>query len=815
MTDVVDAVLDVLGSDADVSLRVLAQRMFRYMTWDDVRGFSPATLVSHLEYLRAVADERPHDRANVEVRNFSDPEFTVATVVTADSPFLVDSIVGALQVEDRIPRMVVHPQIVVRRDATGQLLEVLDLDSDDVRPADSQVEAWIQIELERDYLREDNRRTADHVRRVLHDVETAITDWSAMRVTALEIARDLDAMPGSTWATQDIRESAALLRWMEDEHFLFLGYKEYSLVMVDGVEALQAKEDTGLGILRPIEASLSDMQAGEIIPLSTLAQAHAHDPHPLVLTKANSRSTVHRTAYLDYVGVRTLNAAGQVTGERRFLGLYTGSAFTESVLTIPILRQRFAHMMESMDIVSGSHSARDLRQFIETFPRDEFFTMHTSQLVELATSVIHLAERRQVKVYIRPDDFGRYVSAFVYLPRDHYDTDARLRIQELLRDYYDAGAVDHSAQVTEAPHARLHFVVHLRDGAVVPEARIVELETAIELAVRTWTDEFTTAAVAEVGNQEVASFLHQFVDAFPEGYKAAYPAQVGVQDALTIAQLSEGQLIVEFELGADDLAHQARIKLIRIGDAMSLSQVLPMLQHLGVRVLSEYPYAVDRDGFAPAWILDFGVELPEDEIIGRASVAERFVDAFRAVWFGQAESDDFNGLVVRAGLTWRQAAILRAYARYLRQIGTAFGQDYIQQVLLTYPRQSQLLVDLFARQFDPEFIGDRDAQAAELAAQMRGALDEVPVLDHDRILRGFLSLVRATLRTSFYLAQGSDSPRAFAFKLDSRAVPDMPLPVPLVEIWVYSPRVEGVHLRFGRVARGGLRWSDRREDFRT
>ncbi|MDD2859258.1 MAG: NAD-glutamate dehydrogenase, partial [Candidatus Nanopelagicales bacterium] len=717
MTDAVDAVLDLLGSEADPSLRVLAERTFRYLSWDDVRGFTPAILTAHLEHLRTVAEERARGRSTVEVRSTEGTEFTVATVISDDSPFLVDSIVGALQVEHRSPRLVVHPQVVVRRDETGRLVEILDLDSDDPRPADAVVEAWIQVELERDYLHEDNRRTADHLRRVLRDVQAAIGDWGAMREQALEVAASLVDGPTGVWDPLEVAESANLLRWMADEHFLFLGYREYALVEADGSEALKEVESTGLGILRARDAGADARTGPDLLALSPLAQAQAHDPHPLVLTKANSRSTVHRTSYLDYVGVRVVDEAGRVTGERRFLGLYTGAAFTESVLSIPVLRTRFDRMMTAMDIVPGSHSARDLRQFIETFPRDEFFTMHAAQLVELATSVIHLSERRQVKVYVRPDDFGRYVSAFVYLPRDHYNTDARLHIQEILREYYDAGTVDHSVQVTEAPHARLHFVAHLREGAPVPQTRVDELETAIELAVRTWVDDFTTAAVAAIGSLDVASFLHQFVDAFPEGYKAACSAEIGVQDALTISRLAEGELQVEFARAADD-TRSARIRLIRIGDAMSLSQVLPMLQHLGVRVLSEYPYEVRRDGFPPAWILDFGVELPEGELLAEDSLAERFIDAFRAVWFGSAESDDFNGLVLCAGLTWRQAALLRAYSRYLRQIGTAFGQDYIQRVLLTYPAVVGLLVELFGRLFDPEFPGDREAHAAEVAARI-------------------------------------------------------------------------------------------------
>ena len=819
MTDVVTAVISALGEDAHQSQQILARKVFRYISWDDVSGLSPAILVRQLDQFASVADERPHGRPNVEVHDLEGSEIALATIVVDDMPFLVDSLAGALQGEGRNPRLILHPQLVVRRDNAGRLTQIFDIESDDPRPDDTRVEAWIQIQMERDYLNEDNRQTADHLRRTLRDVRAAIHDWPLMREKASALAAELDQTVTEVWSAEEIRESAALLRWMADEHFLFIGYKEYALSS-DGVgDGLKPIAGSALGVLRGADSSTGHEIDEPWVRLSPLAQAHAHDRFPLVLTKANSRSTVHRTGYLDYVGVKLLDDTGNVIGERRFLGLYTGSAYTESITSIPILRSRYLRMLDTMDVSPDSHTARDLRQLIETLPRDEFFAMHTGQLIELAKAGMHLDERRQVKVVVRPDDYGRYASVFVYLPRDRYNTDVRMEIEAILRAEFEALSVDHAVQVTESPNARLHFILHMREGSELVNPDPVRLEALVAAAARTWLDDFTSEVVSVVGSERASTFLYQYLDAFPEGYKERFDPVVAVRDAMTIARLDSHEMAIEIshisEGSAEGPAEPTWIKLIRTGESMSLSVVLPMLQHLGVLVLDEYPFEIERKGLPSAWIMDFGLELPAHELPNADSLAARLADAFRAVWFGDAESDDFNGLVVQAGLTWQQVAIVRAYARYLRQLGSTFGQDYLQQVLLTNPGFASQLVLMFDAQFNPIFAGDRELTRASMSEGFLQGLEQVPSLDHDRILRSFLSLVLGTLRTNAYLPNLHADARALAFKIDSRSIPGMPVPKPMFEIWVYSPRVEGVHLRFGLVARGGLRWSDRREDFRT
>ena len=810
MKDMVSATLELLGTDADQSQRNLIAQALKFLSWEDAQGFTPTVLVEHMDHLRGVGQVRPSDRQNVDVRDLGDLSLSVVTIVTDDMPFIIDSVIGALNLENKNPRLVLHPQLWVRRDHEGMLLEILDADPASLVPPGAHLESWVLVELERDFVHEDNTRTANHLREVLRDVRVASSDWQQMRTRALEIAESLRVQHPVLWDNFEANESADLLEWLADDHFLFLGYEDYLLIEVEGKTALQPVAESALGILR------SNHHSGtkDAVVLSELASLHARDPIPLVLTKANSRSTVHRTSYLDYLSVRMTDASGTVTGERRFLGLYTGRAHSESVVSIPVLRARLARVFDAMGLAPHSHSARDLGQLIEAIPRDELFASSADQLIELAKSTLHISEQRKVKTYFRNDEFGRYVSAFVYLPRDRYSTDVRIKIQELVRDFYQASSVDFSALVGDESYARLHFIAHTRDEAQVIGRDISTLNQSIEFAIRTWVDDFTELAIARVGVDGAATFLHQFIEAFPESYRASTPAVVGVTDALVISGLAIDDLAIRVTQSND--AQLAEITIIRSGTPIALSEVLPLLQNFGVRVLNEYPFEVCRKGFSSTWILRFGIEFSSQVQTHDAGLDQRLVDAMLAVWRDQAESDPFNALVLTAGMTWQQVAIIRAYAKYMRQIGSAFSQDYIQQVAQAYPHIVSLIHELFDSQFNPTIEGDREIARTSFAQQLELALNDVPVLDHDRILRKMFALVMATLRTSAFMsAPTGDIPRALAFKLDSPVIPELPQPAPLVEIWVYSPRVEGVHLRFGRVARGGLRWSDRREDFRT
>ncbi|MFD9129744.1 NAD-glutamate dehydrogenase [Kitasatospora sp. NPDC059571] len=779
--------------------------------------------------------KRPQGTAEVRVHTPSVEEngwscgHTVVEVVTDDMPFLVDSVTNELTRLDRGIHLVVHPQLAVRRDITGKLLEILDIDACSRSqaagtewPADAIVESWMHIEIDRETAREDLRSIEANLRRVLGDVREVVEDWSKMRDSALRLADELAEQPPTHLPEQEVGEAWELMRWLADDHFTFLGYREYDLVEHEGEEVLKAVAGTGLGILRadPLSHDTDHHPVSEAFGrLSAPVRAKAHEKKLLVLTKANSRATVHRPAYLDYVGVKKFDANGEVIGERRFLGLFSSAAYTESVTRIPVVRRKVQEVVTRAGFSGESHDGRDLLQILETFPRDEMFQTPAEELQSIATSVLYLQERRRLRLFLRQDEYGRYFSALVYLPRDRYTTRIRLRLMEILTEQLNGDTIDYTVYATESVLTRLHFVVRVAPGTELPEltdAEVERIEAKLAEAARFWMDGFNDQLHVELGEERAAELAHKYANAFPDGYRADYTARTAVADLKQIEALhGEGDFRLNLyqPVGAGD--DERRFKIYRVGGPISLTEVLPVLQRLGVEVLDEHPYALKRADGSTAWVVDFGLRLRDStELTDEAR--ERFQETFSATWTGKAENDGFNGLVLTAGLTWRQAVVLRAYAKYLRQAGSTFSQDYMEDALRNNAHTTRLLVNLFEARLSPSHRLGSAELTEGLLEELDGALDEVVSLDEDRILRSFLHLIKATLRTNFFQhAEDGDWHTYVSMKFDPKAIPDLPAPRPAFEIWVYSPRVEGVHLRFGKVARGGLRWSDRREDFRT
>ncbi|HEX5017029.1 MAG TPA: NAD-glutamate dehydrogenase, partial [Actinomycetes bacterium] len=573
---------------------------------------------------------------------------------------------------------------------------------------------------------------------------------------------------------------------------------------------------TGLGLLRGDHA-----ESAAFSKLPPEVRAKAREKELLILTKANSRSTVHRPAYLDYIGIKTFDENGEVSGERRLLGLFTTSAYSESVTRIPVLRRKVKTILEASGFAAMSHSGKDLLQILETYPRDELFQMSVDELLPTALSIMHLQERRQVRLFLRYDVYGRFASALVYLPRDRYTTQVRQAMEAILLDTFGAESVDYTARVSESVLARLHYVVRGTPGSTLPRVDPDILEARLTQATRTWDDDLSDALHESLGEGQAVTLMKRYDNAFPEAYKEDFPARLAVSDIRRMEGLQPGGPLGMnlYEPPGADIG-ELRFKIYRVGSEISLSEVLPYLQRMGVEVLDERPYEVDRADGVRIYLYDFGLYhrgLAKGLVTADAHVLkDLFQDAFAAVWSGSAESDGFNALVMSAGLTWRQAMLLRAYAKYLRQTGATFSQEYIEESMAAHVELVKSLVQLFESRFDPDFAGDREAGAEELTNSVLDGLSAVKSLDQDRIIRSLLALVNATLRTNYFQTDQDGTPRPYvSFKFDPAAIPDLPLPRPKFEIWVYSPRVEGVHLRFGAVARGGLRWSDRREDFRT
>ncbi len=840
----------------DVS--VCLKAYYRHVAADDLSAAGPDRLAAVTARHAQVAANRPQGRALVEVRRGADavldPPADVIDIVTDDMPFLVDSITMELARHGLSARLIVHPQLRVRRDVAGTLLEIVGQASAG-QLADGQVaadqaagdqatgskpshdelaESWTHIEIPPLGAGEAEPLAADLLR-VLGDVRVAVEDYPRMRARALSLADSLlapeDKGSGGTDAPAEIAE---LLRWLADGHYTFLGYREYDLETGPDGMALRAVPGTGLGILRHDRVG-----RGSFAMLPEEVQARALEPQRLIVTKANSRSTVHRPSYLDYVAVKRLSPAGEITGEYRFLGLYTHAAFAESIKSTPVLRRKLAEVLELSGMAADSHDGKDVAEVLDFYPREELFMTPVGDLVAITAGVHVLRERRHTRLFLRKDVFGRYVSCLIYLPRDRYTTQVRLRAQEILqRALGGAAQVDYSVQVGESPVARLHLVVRADRGRQLPDADPAELERAVAAAVRSWDDDVADEAAATFGPQRARELLTQIGGAIPETYKTDVPASAAVTDFARILELRDSDRSIDFELWEsetyvggvpiepdddvpDTMKRVWRLTIYRTAGPITLTDVLPRLQHMGVDVVDEHPYEFGAD--EPFWIYDFGLrrrpvseagEAAQGDLISNQRVREQIEGALAALWDGRIEDDGFNAMVLDAQLTWRQVAVLRAYAKYLRQANITFSQDYIESVLRGNASIARLLVMLFESRFDPAKQAGEAERSEAITEEITGALDGVASLDEDRILRSYLGLIGSTLRTNYFSTASGPVPY-LVFKLDAQRVPDLPAPRPQFEMFVYSPRFEGVHLRFASVARGGLRWSDRREDFRT
>jgi glutamate dehydrogenase len=535
----------------------------------------------------------------------------------------------------------------------------------------------------------------------------------------------------------------------------------------------------------------------------------------LKLTKADSRATVHRPSYLDYVGVMRFDAAGGVSGERTFLGLYTHTAYSASPWDIPVLRRKAQRVLERSGLREGSHDHKALTDILETYPRDELFQISEDELYEIALGILRLGERQHVRLFVRRDTYGRFFSCLVYLPRDRFNSENQWRIQEILTEAFGGVSVDYTTRVSESVLARLHFLVHVEHGNAT-EYDAVELEARIAATTRAWTDDLHDALFEELGEERAGALLERYGDAFPGAYREDFPARQAVFDIDRIESLDAGgDLAMSLYLPvASSLDHLA-FKILRSGEPIVLSDVLPLLEHMGVKVTDERPYEITPRDREPVWIYDFGLRHEEGAEFQADAVREIFQDTFARTWAGEAEDDGFNRLVLSAQLTAREITVLRAIAKYLRQAGSTFSQDYIEDALAAHPTIARGLVDLFHLRLHPARSRETDAEARRVERDVEASIDAVESLDEDRILRSFLGVIRAVLRTNYFQTADGLAKPYLSLKLDSELIPDLPEPRPLVEVFVYSPRVEAVHLRGGKVARGGIRWSDRREDFRT
>ena len=720
-------------------------------------------------------------------------------IVTDQAPMLVDSVTVLLHRHGIAYTAIMNPVFRVRRGLDGELLDVRP--AAEAAPGDGADECWILVPITAAADGEALTEATRLVPGILAEARQIGLDSGAMIAALHGLANDLATDLEGHFPNAERKEVAALLRWLADGHFVLLGYQQ--CVVGDG--NAEVDPASRLGVLR---------LRNDVLPPLT------DSDDLLVLAQATMPSYLRYGAYPYIVVVRESPGASRVI-EHRFVGLFTVAAMNANALEIPLISRRVEEAL-AMAHRDPSHPGQLLRDIIQTIPRPELFALSSKQLLEMALAVVDLGSRRRTLLFLRADHLAHFVSCLVYLPRDRYTTAVRLEMQDILVRELGGAGIDYSARVSESPWAVVHFTVRLPDGTAADsvdtslenESRIQDLLTE---ATRNWGDRMISAAAAASISPAA---LEHYAHAFPEDYKQAFAPQDAIADISLIEALQDDSVKLVLADTAEDRVWKLTWYLG--GHSASLSELLPMLQSMGVVVLEERPFTLRRTDGLPVWIYQFKISphpsiphAPDAE--AQRDTAQRFADAVTAIWHGRVEIDRFNELVMRAGLTWQQVVVLRAYAKYLRQAGFPYSQSHIESVLNENPHTTRSLIDLFEALFDPsqDTDGRRDAQGA--AAAVAADIDALVSLDTDRVLRAFANLIEATLRTNYFVAR-PDSARArnvLAFKLNPLVIKELPLPRPKFEIFVYSPRVEGVHLRFGFVARGGLRWSDRREDFRT
>jgi glutamate dehydrogenase len=791
---------------------------YRGVAEDDLRARRPDALVyaalAQLHSGLTRASGRPWVRVyNPEPARdgFSSP-YTIVEVICEDMPFLVDSLGMVLTQAGLALQFLVHPVLTVQRDGRGRLLEIVDSSEKALG-----LESWQRYEIDRESDLQVLETLTLRLRATLADVSATVADWAPMRQRAREVAAHLESVGGGL-PSGEVGEARDLLMWMDDNHFTFLGYRYYRLKRGRASDRLLPDRASGLGILRRAPGTSAPVPA----VLTGAARRQARDREVLLITKANSLATVHRPTYLDYVGVKTYDGRGRVTGEHRFLGLWTSSAYSLTPREIPVLRHKVTSVIGHFGLAPTSHDGKAVLHVLENFPRDELFQASVADLIRIVRGVVNLYERQRVRLFLRRDAFRRFYSCFVYVPRDRYNTEVRQRIETVVREALHGTTIDSQVQLSESLLARVHLIVRTDPAQLHnPEPRIdaAAIEQRIAAAVRTWADGLLDALKGRHGDSAARKLYAAYARAVPAAYEEDTPAKAAVIDFDEIAALAPGVDAFRLRLYRPEGAPASKVqmKLYRRERPLPISDVLPSLENLGLKLIGERPYELRLDQSRLIWIQDFELEQPRGIAIDLVSDGPRVRETLTAVWHGQTENDGFNRLVLAADLGWRECLVLRAYCRWLLQTGIPFSQVYMESVLADNAATAGRLVRLFLAAFDPAFAArPREAECARLKRAINDDLARVTRLDEDRILRSFLATMDATLRTNYFQPAANGQPKGyFAIKLDPAQVPDLPEPRPMFEIWVYSPRVEAVHLRKGHVARGGIRWSDRREDFRT
>lgn len=734
---------------------------------------------------------------------------TIIEIIISDMPFLVDSLRIALNRLGVSPHLMLHSCLSVERDKQHNIVSLNSNKRQQTKESESESVFFIEIDrqTEQEKLDEINHELAS----VLSEVSLSVIDWQPMLQRLNELIGEVKKakLPCSE---HEITTSVRFLQWLADNNFTLMGYRNYEIKKVKGDIVLTPNFSSSLGLMK----NSTETKLRSLSTMGESARELALGKNLLVLTKTNKRSRVHRPAHLDYIGIKRFDEQGNVIGEDRFIGLFGSAFYTNSALDLPLISAKVCAVCEASDFAEGSHAYKSLVNILETYPRDEILQSSVDELLQNILGIMRMQERDHTGLFVRRDAFDRFYSCMVYVPRERYNTKLRITTQQLLAQAFGSTEyVEFTTFFSESVQARTHYIVRVK--TTQSDINIKEIEKNLNEAAKTWDDKLAAALRANKGEALGKSLSNKYVS-FPQAYKDEVLPGSAIVDIDKLESLTENNALEMLFYQAQEensASRLVKLKLFHTGEPIHLSDVLPILENFGLRVIGESPYAVRTNSGETFWILDFSMLLTNDRAFNLEQVQTLFQDAFAKVWTGDLEDDGFNRLVLGAGLNGRQVSVLRAYAKYERQIGGTFSQSYIEDTFSNYPDIAKLLIDIFYVKFEPNVKQGKNA-LEKLQQAIESALDKVANLDDDRIIRRFAEMLDASIRTNFFQknAEGEDKPY-ISIKITPKKITDIPRPIPKYEIFVYSPEIEGVHLRGGKVARGGLRWSDRREDFRT
>lgn len=794
-----------------------ARQFYSTVALDDLREWTIEDLAGCAVDFWSMIERRAPGEVKIRIFNPNREQegwhttHTVVQLVCDDMPFLVDSLRIVINRMGLALHLVIHMGgIRLTRGDAHEVTAVLPRQGAVHQPFITEAPLFLEIDRQTDpaVLTE----LYQQFMLMLKQNTAVVEDWPQMCERVRCVIDELDFLP-DTIDANEVEESKAFLTWIEDHHFTFLGVRDYELIKSDGSRILQAIPGTGLGVLRE---SLSHPNPFNLSTMAPEARKLTLSSHILLMSKTNKLSSVHRDTYTDYIGVKRFNKEGQVIGERRILGLYTSVAYNTNPKNIPFLRHKVASVMRNSSLNPRSHAGKVLLNILETLPRDDLIQATEEELLEIAMGIFYMQERSRIRMFARMDAYHRFISCLVYVPKERFNTKLLHDMETVLKDYFHAQEVTFSTLFTESVLARIHFIIRIDPQATLDyDFKVVE-KMLIEVG-RSWVDDFK-ALLLETFDEEQANHLFgRYKNAFPAVYTTNFTPETAITDIQQVEALSdENPLGLNFYRPLDAYADHFRLKLYQRDVTIPLSDVLPIIEKLGLRAISERPYILKFSNNNITWVNDFSLHYTSPSEFKMDEIKELFQSAFPKIWFGLAENDGFNPLVLAAGLNWREVSILRMYAKYFKQIGFTFSQDYIETALNNNPAIARKLVRLFELRFSPEIIENRMTQVEAQVNDILVDLDEVANIDEDKIIRQFIQVISETLRTNYYQITTDGAYKNYiSIKLNSKAILGVPKPHPMFEIFVYSPQFEGVHLRCAKVARGGLRWSDRREDFRT